>query len=71
MENKKLICRLLLNAFQATRQFNDLIGLEYERKTGGVETVTAVFSGGGKRVINVTMDSGWRMIQDIANHIDG
>lgn len=71
-EDKAMICKMLLPVYQQTRQFSDLVDLVYEKdEKKDVETVTAVFANGAKRRINVTMDSGWRMIQDIANHIDG
>ena len=71
-ENKTIICKLLLHTYQHTRQFSDLVDLVYEKdEKDDTETVVAVFANGGTRRINVTMDSGWRMIQDIANHIDG
>ena len=66
MENKYKICNLLLEALQATDNAADLISLEYE---GKAETVTATFESGGKRVINVAMDSGTAMIRDIMKNL--
>lgn len=72
MEDKKVICNSLLKALQETRQFDNLVELNYEkRKEGRLEIVTAVFANGNKREINVTLDSGWSMLKDIINHIDG
>ncbi len=33
--------------------------------------VVAHFAGGGKREINVSLDSGFAMIRDVLRHIDG
>ncbi len=65
MENKQLICDLLLKALQATDNARDLILLEYDANT---EHVIAIFMG-GRRIINVNMDSGTAMIRDIVNHL--
>lgn len=66
MEDKQKICDLLKAALQATYSAGDLVALDYDGKR---EIVVATFAGGGKRVINVAMDSGTAMIRDIANHI--
>ena len=66
MENKQKICDLLATALQETYGASDLLSLEYDAKR---ESVTATFASGGKRVINVAMDSGTAMIRDIVNHL--
>lgn len=63
-EDKNLICALLLMVCKATRGAGDLMSLVYDE---GKETVTATFANGGKRKINVEMDSGTAMIRDIMN----
>lgn len=35
------------------------------------EIVTATFANGGRTLINVNLDSGWAMIQDIVSQIKG
>ena len=69
MENKQLICNLLCEALQATRNQADLKKLRYNDKAGN-ETVTITWQNGGKKVINVAMDSGTAMIRDIMKNID-
>lgn len=61
-ENKQLICDLLLKTLQATRGASDTVSIEYFDES---ETVIVTFESGGKRVINVAMDSGTSMIRDI------
>lgn len=62
MENKQRVCDLLCHALQATDNTYDCEALNYNAEK---ETVTVVFEGGGKRIINVAMDSGTAMIRDI------
>ena len=62
MENKQRICDLLLKTLRATDNAHDLVSLTYDDYE---ETVTARFTSGGKRVINVVMDSGTAMIRDV------
>lgn len=64
-EDKKTICKLLCKVLQKTRGASDLVSLEYDDNR---EIVTATFEG-GTRLINVAMDSGTAMIQDIVNHL--
>ena len=64
MEDKHKICDLLLAALKETREAGDITSLNYD---GGKEIVTVEFEGGGKRRINVAMDSGTAMIRDIMN----
>lgn len=63
-EDKQAICRLLLAALQKTRAYHDLTDLRYEPST-----VTAKFTSGGYRRVNVGADSGIAMIHDILAHI--
>lgn len=65
-ENKQSILDSLFTALVKTRQYWNLLGLEYDQKT---ETVTAYFLGGGKRIINVNMDGGAAMIRDVLGHL--
>lgn len=65
-ENKQHILDLLLKACQATRGASDLVSLVYDGET---ETVTATFESGGKRRINVAMDSGTAMIRDVIRNL--
>ena len=62
MENKRTICALLLKTLRATDNAHDLVSLTY---SADEEVVTALFESGGKRVINVSMDSGTAMIRDV------
>ena len=67
-ENKSAICHALEDALRLTRQYSDLIVLDYhgpEITGNGEETVTAEFVNQGSVHINVTADSGAAMIRDI------
>lgn len=66
MESKQEICTLLLKTLQATDNASDLVSLQYDPVK---EIATAVFASGGKRVINVAMDSGTAMIRDIMKNL--
>lgn len=68
MENKQMICDRLLETLKLTRQLYDLIDLDYIEEK---ELVVAHFEGGGKKEINVAMDSGIAMIRDIIRGIGG
>lgn len=70
-EDKQKICDLLLPALQATRGGSKVVALEYnpKDKDTGWETVTAVFQSGGKKVADVTADSGTALIYDIMRQI--
>lgn len=61
-ENKQLICDMLCKTLQYTRSASDVIEICYDEER---ETATVIFESGGKRVINVAMDSGTAMIRDI------
>lgn len=64
-EDMEKICKYLTRALQETRDAWDLEALQYDEKT---EIVTAKFTG-GKKKINVAMDSGVAMMRDILKHI--
>lgn len=69
-EDKQRICDLLLKTLQATYDASDLVALEYAYiESEDKEIVTARFSGGGIRRINVSMDSGTAMIRDIMKNL--
>lgn len=68
MEDKQAICNALAETLRLTRQFEDLEYLAYDDKSG---TVLVKFENGGTRLIGVGLDSGYAMIKDIVNHIDG
>lgn len=67
LEDKRKICDLLLKAVQATSNAWDCEALNYEKLPNGDEQVTVIWESGGKRIINVSMDSGIAMIRDIMN----
>ena len=66
MEDKQKICDLLLITLQATRSAADALSISYDAED---ETVTVTFLTGGKRVVNVAMDSGTAMIRDIMKNL--
>ncbi len=68
MEDKQKICDRLLETLKLTRQLYNLIDLDYIEEK---EIVVAHFEGGGKKEINVAMDSGIAMIRDIIRAIGG
>lgn len=69
-EDKQAICDALTVALATTRQFDDLLRLEY-LKDGDYEVVIPHFRGGRGRSINVHMDSCWALIKDVVNHLEG
>lgn len=70
MEDKNLICEELAKLLKLTRNQSDLKALNYEILDNGDEIVTAEWDNGGRRIINVSMDSGTAMIRDIMRAID-
>lgn len=66
MEDKQLICDLLLPVLQATRNLHDLADLTYDAEH---ELVIATFASGYRKTANVAMDSGTSMIRDIVGQI--
>lgn len=69
-ENKDLICKMLCEVLRKTSNQQDLKALKYEILDNNEEIVTAEWESGGKRQINVSMDSGTAMIRDIMKNID-
>lgn len=65
MEDKRKICDLL-PALQATHNLRDLDDLEYDPDK---DMVLATFANGSVKKVNVALDSGASMIQDIAAKI--
>lgn len=71
-EDKQKICDLLLKVLQETHALHDLVSLVYRKEDPehyGFSTVTATFKKGGRRIVNVEMDSGIAMIQDILKRV--
>ena len=66
LENKHLILYYLLPALQETRQFYDLVDLEY---LPDEELVKATFTNGSMKYANVAADSGVAMIKDVIRQI--
>lgn len=66
MEDKQLICDLLLPALQQTRNLHDLVSLQYDAEH---DFVKATFASGSSKYANVAMDSGTSMIKDIIRQI--
>lgn len=65
-EDKQAICCALAETLWLTDGGSDLLALEYERdEHGDEETVVICYLGGGKRRVNVSLDSGTAMIRDI------
>lgn len=65
-ENKQIICDMLCRTLHYTRNAADVTDIKYD---ADMETATVVFESGGKRVVNVAMDSGTAMIRDIMNNL--
>lgn len=65
-ENKQMICDLLCRTLHYTRGAADVTDIQYDHNA---ETATVLFESGGKRVVNVAMDSGTAMIRDIMNNL--
>lgn len=68
MEDKQAICNALTKTLRLTRQLDDLAYLKYDEKSG---TVLVKFENGCIGYIGVGMDSGYAMIKDIVEHING
>ena len=69
-EDKQRTCDALTVALATTRQFDDLLRLEY-LEDGDYEVVIPHFRGGRGRSINVHLDSCWALIKDVVNHLEG
>ena len=67
-EDKQAICCALAQTLWLTDGGSDLLALEYKSDDGsraGREMVVIHYLGGGKRRVNVSLDSGTAMIRDI------
>lgn len=69
-EDKQRTCDALTVALATTRQFDDLLWLEYV-KDEDFEVVIPHFRGGRGRSINVHLDSCLALIKDVVNHLEG
>lgn len=69
-EDKHMTCVALSAVLRTTRQFDDLLRLEYV-KDEDFEVVIPHFRGGRGRSINVHLDSCWALIKDVVNHLEG
>ena len=67
-EDKQKILDLLLPALQETGALDDLMSLVYVKTEQDEERVIAIFPAGDK-IVNITMDSGVAMIQDVIKGI--
>lgn len=71
-ESKKEILKELLKLLRMTRAGCTLVDLEYEAdlEVSNIEIVIATFQGGGRKIIDVTADSGVAMIKDVIRRIE-
>ena len=69
MEDKRGICALLEKTLQATREYDDVVGIIYRKDPDGEEKVFVHFVNGAKTA-DVTGDSGIGMIRDILKAIE-
>lgn len=67
-EDKQAICDALCTALQMTRDFRDLVAIEYDG-TPYHETATLIYEHGKGAPINVALDSGEAMIRDIMSGV--
>lgn len=65
-EDKEEIVSRFFDALRMTRQYMELISLEYSKET---ERVIAVFENGHKKNIDVACDSGIAIIKDILSNL--
>ena len=80
-EDKQLICDKMLELFQVTRHFHDLESLKYfynwdkenkchiNEEFPVTEYVVVTFNNGYKKYVNVSIDSGIAMIEDVLKGI--
>lgn len=69
-ESKQRTCDALAATLRTTRQFPDLIRLDYI-KDEVFEVVIPVFEGGNGNPINVHLDSCWALIKDVIRGLEG
>lgn len=63
-EDKRTIVSSLMATLQATSYFSDLQSLTYEEEDGK-EIVVATYGNGTQKKVNVNLDSGVALIQDV------
>lgn len=68
MEDKKKIIEAFAEVMKMTRNYSDMVSLEYVQE-GGEELAVATFENGGKKKACVTGDSGWATLVDILKQI--
>lgn len=68
-EDKPTIVRYLMTTLQATSYYHDLMDLVYEKDETS-ETVIAKFANGTEKRINVNLDSGVAMIDDVLKGLE-
>ena len=66
IESKQRLCDLILPVLKETRNFSDLVALEYKP---GTQHVIATFENGAQKEANVAHDSSAAMIIDIIRQI--
>ena len=64
-ENYNLLCEELCVLLRKTRYLSDLKSLTHIVEPTGDRTVWAEFTGGYRKAVNVSKDSGFAMIMDI------
>ena len=67
-EDKQAICNALCQTLQLTRAFYDVKAISYDDESG---KVTITFANGGHRYANAFGSSGYGLIKDIMNNING
>lgn len=67
-EDKQAICSALCQVLQMTRAFYDVTAISYDETSG---RVTITFANGGHRYANAFGSSGYGMIKDIMNNLNG
>lgn len=67
-EDKQAICDALCQTLQLTRAFYDVKAISYDDASG---RVTITFANGGHRYANAFGSSGYGLIKDIMNNING
>ena len=69
MEDKAAVARAFGEVLKMTRDYHDLVSLEYLQAADGEEIVTATFENGTKKIACVNHDSEVAMIADIMKQI--
>ena len=68
-KNKQEILNALCHVLKLTSNAADVESISYEKTDGGMEYANVLFEGGGKRKINISMDSGTAMIHDVMQNL--